>query len=288
MSILILFLLVFFASYLVLLDVFGFAPKKSSRSMKLFHQNREDNTGFFSLAINRMANKLTKFIKLEAENKERLKKKLRIANMQLSPEKFLSLVYIRIALTILMALLFFFVVPLIGIVLIAAGIFLYFEKISEPDRLIKEAREKIEKELPRFCNQLAEEINTTSDVILMFTKYLKSAGKDLERELNITIADMRSGNREVALSRFEGRVSSPMLSEIVRGLIALMRGDDVRTYFATLSYNFRKEEIETLRKEALMVPQKIKKYSFTVAMLFVFLYLIALGGEIMQGFSKLF
>ena len=42
----------------------------------------------------------------------------------------------------------------------------------------------------------------------------------MKRELNITIADMKSGNR-TALTRFETRIQSPMLSDVVRGLFLL-------------------------------------------------------------------
>jgi len=37
---------------------------------------------------------------------------------------------------------------------------------------------------------------------------------------------MRTGNFEGALTRFEARVSSAMLSDVVRGLIGVLRGDD--------------------------------------------------------------
>lgn len=47
----------------------------------------------------------------------------------------------------------------------------------------------------------------------MLQEYLK------ERELEITTADMKSGNLESALTRFETRIGSSMLSDVIRGLI---------------------------------------------------------------------
>ena len=46
----------------------------------------------------------------------------------------------------------------------------------------------------------------------------------MKRELDITTADMKSGNYETALTRLETRIGSPMLSDVVRGLISVIRG----------------------------------------------------------------
>ena len=53
----------------------------------------------------------------------------------------------------------------------------------------------------------------------------------MKRELEITIADMASGNEENALTRMESRIGSTMLSDVVRGLISVKRGDNGIMYF---------------------------------------------------------
>lgn len=47
----------------------------------------------------------------------------------------------------------------------------------------------------------------------------------MKRELDITTADMKSGNYKTALTRLETRIGSPMLSDLVRGLISVIRGE---------------------------------------------------------------
>lgn len=283
----IIFFFLFIGSYLFLIQAFQFSKRSNIKNLVSFHQIKNKDRKLFNLMKRKIASFLVKFIKLDEEYKGRFATKLKLARIIEAPEMYIANILAKIFLINLCSLIFLFVFPLFGIVLIALTVFLYFEEMGKADKIIKDSKEKIEKEIPRFTNQIAEEINSTSDVILMFKKYLRNAGDDLRRELSITIADMNSGNQELALSRFEARIQSPMLSELVRGLISLTKGDDVRTYFSTLSYNFRKEEIEKLRKEALKIPQKIKKYSYMIAILFILLYLIALGGEILQGFSKL-
>ncbi len=44
---------------------------------------------------------------------------------------------------------------------------------------------------------------------------------------------MKSGNYETALTRFETRIQSPMLSDVVRGLISVIRGGDDALVFSS-------------------------------------------------------
>ncbi len=47
----------------------------------------------------------------------------------------------------------------------------------------------------------------------MLERFRMNAGESLSGELDILIADMRSSNYEAALTRFESRINSPMLSD---------------------------------------------------------------------------
>ena len=47
--------------------------------------------------------------------------------------------------------------------------------------------------------------------------YKKNAGEQFSGELDVLVADMRSSSYEAALTRFEARLNSPMLSDVVRG-----------------------------------------------------------------------
>lgn len=55
--------------------------------------------------------------------------------------------------------------------------------------------------------------------------FAPAANQDLTYE---QIADMKTGNYENALIHFETRIGSPMLSDVIRGLIGVLRGDDQR------------------------------------------------------------
>ena len=59
--------------------------------------------------------------------------------------------------------------------------------------------------------------DASRDVLTILENYKRHAGPDFARELDVLTADMRSSSYEAALVRFEGRLASPMLSDIVRG-----------------------------------------------------------------------
>jgi len=80
--------------------------------------------------------------------------------------------------------------------------------------------------------------------------FKKNAGVVFAKELDIVTADMRSSSYEAALTRFEARLNSPQLSDVVRGLIGVLRGDDGAIYFQMLAHDFKSLELQRLKGDA--------------------------------------
>ena len=99
---------------------------------------------------------------------------------------------------------------------------------------------------------------------------------------------MRSSSYEAALTRFEARLNSPMLSDVVRGLIGVLRGDDGAMYFQMLSHDFKQLELQRLKKEARKIPPKIRVFSFVMLMCFLFMYLAIIVIEIIKSMGSMF
>lgn len=117
---------------------------------------------------------------------------------------------------------------------------------------------------------------------------LKNAGKEFANELEILAADMRSSSYEAALTRFEARINSPMLSDVVRGLIGVLRGDDGAMYFQMLSHDFKQMELQHLKKEAQKIPPKIRVFSFLMLVCFIVTYLAIIVFEILKSMGSMF
>lgn len=104
----------------------------------------------------------------------------------------------------------------------------------------------------------------------------------------MTIADMKSGNLETALMRLETRIGSTMLSDVVRGLLAVLRGDQGVVYFEMLAHDFKLLEIQRLKRIAMKRPGKIRKFSFLMLACFMLTYMVIIGMEIFRALGKLF
>ena len=122
----------------------------------------------------------------------------------------------------------------------------------------------------------------------MFTTYRNVAEKDFAEELDRTIADMRTGNYEKALYQLEKRIGSPMMSEVVRGLLGTLRGDDQRVFFKMICFDMRQVEQANLKKEALKRPRAMQKYSMFMMICILLIYIVVLVTEVVSSIGVLF
>ena len=99
---------------------------------------------------------------------------------------------------------------------------------------------------------------------------------------------LETGNYENALIRFETRIGSPMLSDVIRGLIGVLRGDDQRMYFKMITFDMRQIEQNNLKKEAAKRPKKIQRYSMMMLICIMIIYLVVLCTEVMSSLGAFF
>ena len=118
--------------------------------------------------------------------------------------------------------------------------------------------------------------------------YQRNAGHAMKLELEITIADMASGNEENALTRMESRIGSTMLSDVVRGLISVKRGDNGIMYFQMLSMTFKQLELQKLKLASEGQPVKSRNCFFMLLVCFLLMYLVVLGYVVLEATGELF
>lgn len=99
---------------------------------------------------------------------------------------------------------------------------------------------------------------------------------------------MRTGNYEQALIHLEARVGSPLLSDITRGLVGAIRGDDQTIYFRMISFDMRQLEQQNLKKEVAKKPKQIQKYSMMMLLCILIIYGVVLGTEIAGSLGVFF
>lgn len=238
--------------------------------------------------ITRIAVKLAPLIHMDKLKRDKLQTVLAIAGIPLSPEVYLLKAHITAGLVALCALPLLPILPLFVPILIGLAVALWFSTYYSAFDYVKKRRKLMEAEIPRFALTIAQNLENDRDVLKILSSYRRMAGKDFAQELDQTVADMKTGNYENALIRFESRVGSTLLSDVVRGLIGTLRGDDQRMYFRMICFDMRQIEQNNLKKEAAKRPKQIQRYSMMMLVCIVIIYLVVLSTEVLGSLGAFF
>ena len=237
-------------------------------AMKAVHP-KEQKSSLLHAVVSRLSAALARRIKLSESRKDDLQIKLKMAGSSVTPEYHAAKTAVNLFLWLALAALLAVISPFLGVIAAGYGIYMMTRDISSLDRAGKARRDRIDAELPRLAATLAQELQSSRDVIGILASFLPSTTPEFRDELQITLADMRSGSPEKALWRMNRRVGSIMLSEIVRGLQMVLQGDDAVSYFQTLQNDFKQAEIQGLSLEAKKRPDKVRVYSFAMLICFM-------------------
>lgn len=274
--------------FFILADVLKLPRLATGKAMLTATKQGNEKVKSIETMLTAWSVKLSKYLPMDEYKKIRLKNTLNAAGMKETPEEFTAYAMLKsglIAMAVIPCLLVF---PLLAPIVIFLSVVVYFKEIRKADEKLSFKRDKIEVELPRFVATITQELKASRDVLSMLDHYKKNAGEDFARELDIVTADMRSSSYEAALTRFESRLNSPMLSDITRGLIGVLRGDDGGMYFQMLSHDMKQLELQRLKAEALKIPPKIRVFSFLMLMCFIMMYMVVIGFEIFRSLGGMF
>jgi Flp pilus assembly protein TadB len=274
--------------YLILKDVLKLPSGRAIKAVHVIDKRERKKSKNLEVLINEWAIRLSKIVRLTDYSRRRLTATLKSANIKLSPETFVARAWLKAGMMLLFIIPALFIFPMVFPVILFLAVAVYFKEIRSADEAVRKRREDIEFELPRFVSTLSQELKANRNVLNILETYKQNTGKSFKNELEITVADMKSGSYESALTRMEARLNSPSLSEMIRGLIGVLRGDDGVVYFQMLSHDLKQLELQRLKTIAMKRPAKIRKYSFVMLFCFLMMYLSVMFVEIIETLGKLF
>lgn len=267
---------------------FFIVPATKTKKMALALYSKSNKKALFEAWFVDITEAIAKYIPIDEFKRQRLEVQLNLANLPYTPEVYMARVYVQTLFPIVVFLPLFFAEQIfIVIALLFAFVIYQKEKKSLSEQMTKK-REEIENELHKFSGFIATNLKSSRgirEILKSYIPYASSAA--LQRELEVTVADMHTGNYETAISRLEARVQSGMLSDICRGLVSSIRGDDVLTYFELLTHDFKQLQLQKLRKRALQIPDKIRKYSMFMLVIMVLLFITVLVLNIVIGIKDI-
>lgn len=274
--------------FFLLTDMLKLPRPATNKAMLLATKDYKDTAKNVDALLNEWAVAIADYIPMDEYKKNRMKHTLNAAGMNQTPEEFMAYALLKSGLVLLLVIPCLLVFPLLAPILLILAIMIYFKEIKRAEVMLKAKREKMESELPRFVATITQELKASRDVLSILENFKKNAEEEFSYELEILTADMRSSSYESALTRFEARINSPMLSDVTRGLISVLRGDDGTMYFQMLSHDMKQLELQQLKALAMKIPPKIRVFSFLMLMCFMLTYVVILVSEILRSLSTMF
>ena len=262
--------------------------RSASRAMHSMGRNRKDKPNPLTLLMRELSGRLAGKLRLNEYRRAQLEADLRTGDMMQTPEQFVAENIVRAGTVAVLAIPVAFVSKFLAVLLLVAAVLLYRLGSMTLRKKIGARRTRIELELPRFVANIEKTLPHSRDVLAMLESYRAGAGEEFGRELDITVADMRSGNDEAALTRLEARVGSSALSDVVRGLIGILHGEDNSVYWANLSLKFSEAGRQNLREQAGKVPKRVRRLSLVLLGCFFLIYIVVIGEVLLNSLGGLF
>lgn len=274
--------------YFVTADVVGLPTMGAARAMLQTTRQEKKAAKTLETYFMTIAVRLAPFLHLDEYKRSRMEKVLKASGMNLTPEVYQAYALVKAGAVMSGVIPCMLLFPLLSPVVMILAVLVYFKEVQKADERLKEKREQMEGELPRMVANIEQELKASRNVIGMLERLKGNAGPAFTAELDILLADMRSSNYEAALTRFEARLNSPMLSDVVRGLIGVLRGDDSAVYFQMLSHDFKQIELQKLKAQAQKIPPKIRVFSFVMLVCFLMTYLAIIGYVALMSLGSMF
>ncbi|RPF47717.1 hypothetical protein EDD70_0516 [Hydrogenoanaerobacterium saccharovorans] len=231
--------------------------------------------------------KLMQFISSKIENHVRIPeykrneyvRMLEVLGLTYTPEQYTARIYAQSIFAFLIGLIPAIRVPLLVLLAPILALFIYQLQLKSLKKQYTKRKTDIEMELPKLCSVINSRLKSTSNAQTILSSFLPITNDSMSSELTVTLADMKTGSPETALRRFEGRISSPKVSDVVRGLIAVQNGDDLSVYFQSKQHQFNNDRVTVKKKNIQARPLQLSMpviCSFLINLIFI-LYALSLG-----------
>ena len=274
--------------YFLLANRFQLPYYKTSKAIVSLSKHQKEKASLLDVWLKGIASWIARHLKLNDFKRAQLLADLQTAQMQVTPEEFRANAIVKSLLVGVFAIPTLYLFPILSPVILFLAVFLYIRENKTVTKKIHAKRDRIEFELPRLVFTIEKTLKHNRDVLYMLESYAENAGPEMKNELKITAADMRSGNYEAAITRLETRVGSAMMSDVCRGLIGILRGDDTAAYWASLAIKFNDVQRQQLRMEAQKVPKKVKRLSMCLLICFMLIYVVVILEQIVTSMGILF
>lgn len=259
----------------------------SFSAAKAYRKYDKEKTGTIRILIADAAKWIAPRIPMGMLRQISMQKRLTAANAKVTPQEYSAETLLVTAAPLVFVIPAYLAHPLLALIPVAVSLYILNHRHEQLNKMGDKRKLEIEKELPRFVSYMANTLKSSRNVLEIMDVYRMNYTSPLTEELTMTIADMRTGNAEHALKHLESRINSPFMSDLVRGLLSAMRGNDMSGYFDNLSYTLDNVWEQRLKMQALKKEPKIMRMAYLVFACAIISLIIALGAALSNA-SNLF
>ena len=276
------------AAYFILADFFKLPYVRTSRAVNNLAKKQQTKTSSLDVWLGNLAAFLAKHLPMNEFKRQELAADLKTAQMDMSPEMYKANAVVKALLIGVFAIPVYFLFPILSPVILFLAFVLYRMNIRSVKVKIGSKRAKIEADLPRLVTTIEKKLKYQRSIMDILSDFARNARPEMKHELEITIADIHSGNEESAINRLESRVGSPMMSDVCRGFVTLIHGDVAANYWSTIAMKFADINRQRLKAEAAKVPTKVKRLSMCMLICFMLMYVVVIVAQIMNSVGVMF
>ena len=281
-------LLVGIAAYFLLADALKLPTVRTSRAVNNLSKRQTDKTSSLDVWLGNFASSLARHLPMNEYRREELAADLKTAQMEVTPEQYTANAIVKALLIGVLAIPTLFVFPILSPIILFLAFILYRMNMKSVKVRIGSKRSRIEADLPRLVATIYKKLDYQRNILDILTDFSRHTRPEMKHELDITIADIRSGNEEAAITRLESRVGSPMMSDVCRGFYTMINGDVADNYWSSLEIKFSEIQRQRLKAEAAKVPRKVRRLSMCLLVCFMLIYVVVIVAQIMSSVGVMF
>lgn len=274
-----------FGIYNILIAIFKIPTYHKNFELNLFKKKKKKSK--YDDNYSNLTHEIAKRIKLPENIKVKLNEKLKIADINSNAELYISNIIYKFSIYLLYAIMTIPVHKMLSFLFVFLGIQSIIKGYKNIEDEIRIKTEKIEKEIPRFLDFITNSFKFNKSVKQAFESYEKIAGEYFKSNISITIADMATGNNELALKRLDARVNSYNFSKVVRAIIQVVHGDENTQYLENLYRESASAEFEALKLESNKKILKVNFYSKIILLCIVIIVFSILGLMFIKNFNQI-
>lgn len=219
----------------------------------------------------------------------RLEKDLEKANLSVTPREYTARKYLTIAAGIGLTAVCISLNFVFGALTVLLG--MIFALMKQRDALDVKIRKKegiISQEMPRFARSICRSLQSSRDLESVIGAYRKVAGPELGGELDVLLAEMKSGNVQSALIHFENRLGTPEAFRLCGALRDMSMGIDQTATLSYLADDMARQAKENIRKELSLRPAKMRRTYYPAIAVCIAMILYVLVVYVINNFNNLF